>query len=614
MPLIDDLAASGQQAEISSVQISTINLLNSEVASKLFPHVQLTNSENLSFFEFVFCNSLPKKNARGRAFTPKVLMNSFASLNDQLIDYEHMLGANGIGSNDDRVIGHVKATRFSLPHELETASAREIANLTAPLPAYGLGALFNRVSGVSKIIEGRSRTPWKVSMECGHDYKDACFLYENEFIPVLDAEIAMRECVTKTSVKPFKSRDLTLCLGGEDRFVDFWGLALTQNPADESAEILSIASGRGPELASKKIFFMPMTSFSNFGVEIANKSVDKKLEEFASLSIIGETEPDSEGGHRHSILSNLQVLPANGHSHYRAELIVTRGSSPRITGITDIHAEYLSSYDGLSSGKHHEHCHLIDIPLKGKYPTSDPDSDSEVASKEREELMTQTMEQLLNRLEKLVGNIGGGTDEQKQQTQSEIASLKTQIQEMNSEKVREEDRKAYVDGLIKEGKLVTKEVADAAVADAIKETNDANEAKIKESEIKSARLLKCSEANIDLDVEFEGVKAMDGGPMTLRKRLEMIPIDDAGEQQFSMDFALWSKSPDLLKHDEESQEQTGQQKEAASKTVKPATTAKRTVSLVGGAPAADTKAGETASQVDETPAHLLGRRAFSSKN
>lgn len=611
MPLIDDLAASGQQAEISSLKITTINLLNSEVASKLFPHVQLPSSEHLSFFEFVFCNSLPQKNARGRAFTPKVLANSFASLNDQLIDYEHMLGANGIGSADDKVIGHVKATRFSLPQELETASAREIATLTDPLPAYGLGVLFNRVSGVDKIIGSRSRTPWKVSMECGHDYKDACFLYENEFIPVLEAEVAMRECVTKTSVKPYKSRDLTLCLGGKDRYVDFWGLALTQNPADESAEILSIASGRGPELASKKIFFMPMTSFSDAGVEIANKSVDKKLEEFASLSIIGETEPDSEGGHRHSILSNLQVLPFNGHSHYRAEYIITRGSIPRITGITDVHMERLS-HDELSSGKYHEHSHLIDIPLKGKYPTSDPESDSEVASKEREELMTQTMEQLLNRLEKLVSSIGGGTDEQKRQTQSEIASLKTQIQEMNSEKAQKEDREAYVDGLIKEGKLVTKEVADAAVADAVKKTNEDNEAKIKESEIKNARLLKCSEAKIDLDVEFEGVLAQDGGPMTLRKRLDMIPLDEVGEQQFSMDFSLWSKSPDLLKQSDES-EATGQQKEAASKTAKPVTT-KRTVSLVGGDPAeSSTKAGETASQEEEIPAHLMGRRAFAKK-
>ena len=526
-----------------------------------------------------------------------------------------MIEANGFGSRGDRIVGHVKATRFDIPQEVASLTPIEMAFSNVPLSAFGLGALFNRSRDVENILAkkiSKSR-PWKVSMECGHKWKDACLLYENEFIPVMDAEIAMRDCIQQSTVKPYKGRKLAVCLGGVDKQVDYWGLALTQAPADEDSDILGFISGGSKELASKKIFYMPMYDFSGSAVEVASRDVDKMIEECASISVIGETCPDCDGGHTHKILSNLQVMPENGHSHYCPSFILKRGSNPSLTGVTDSHTDY-PPHSEVSSGKSVTHVHMIDIPLKGKYETPDMDEDespsiSSIFGKDKE----MKLEDLLKKLDDVVGKIPASTEAGKETSIPEIASLRQEIANYNREKDIEADRKSYLESLIKDGVVLTKEVAAAAVEEAVKNTKAENEAALKAAEVKNARIQRCMESKIDLGIEFEGIKSEDGTAMTLRKRVEMIPVDEAGDRQFEMDLATWGSNPALLVEEAKTvvkEEAKAEVKaEAASKTAG----TRRTISAVGGGPAATEIASTIETPTPEArkiPAHLQGRRAI----
>jgi hypothetical protein len=588
MPLLDDLIASNEVfTEKAEAASSELSFISAEKAKEMFPGVSLTESKNIVYFPFKLCHSYPSANGNQKIFMPKVLENSFASLNDQLIDYNHQLEQNG--HSQDRIIGHVKSTAFTAPKEiLELSSLSDkktissaIASIKEPIPVFGLGALFLRSGIVSEKISSIGKSAWKVSMECGHRWKDGCFLYENEVIPVADAELGMKMCVVDGGgIKPYKGKPLYACLGGIDGSVDFWGVAITQNPADPNADILNFIAAKNSELSSKKVFYMPFYEFSGRQLEVANTTVDNKIKELASISVIGETEP-SEDGHTHQILSNLTVLPSNGHDHYLYDFSISRGSKPALTGVTGTRTEceYKQSvpYDYVSSGK--THLHLINISLTGKYGSQKNDSElSSLQEKERK----QKMDEILKALEQLNEKLSATT--QSPEIASLISSIKKQADENSFKKDIENAQKSFLESKLASGEILTKEKADEMVQAAVSEAEENHKKEIELNNIKASRLEKCITANINLDTAFENIKDENGNPITLRNRLEMIPCDDHGNQQFEFDFSAWASNPNFVKKQEQ------QAAEAASKS---GASAKVVVATASAGPVSETASNES---------------------
>lgn len=643
MPYVDDLMASGLKARetFSATVEEALKQITYEEASLMFPDVKLNQSQHLSYFPFRFCHSLPSVNGRGRAFTPATLQNSFASMNDQLIDWEHYLESNGTGKND-RIIGHVKATRFEGPAKKkaagETASSgklsnKEIAGITEkPFPAIGLGALFLRAKGVDQAIDNHvnGTQKWKTSMECGHLWKDAWLLYRDELIPLSDAELGMKDCIKADHVLPYRSHELAVCLGGLDGKVDFWGLGFTTNPADSNADIFSFVAGHNQELASKKIFYMPFYGFHGTQLEVASKPVDKMVEELASIGILGETDACDDDGHSHYVLSNLSVIPSGGHAHTLGgysdgQVSISRGSNPTLTGVTDLHTAYHPHDGSVSSGKSHSHRHMINIPLKGKYKEdvtgSDVASLESTLSKELEMKLTD----VLAKLDLMVktADPAKATDPT---FIAEMANLRKEVAISVQEELSEEGKKTYLESQVKAGKILSKEAADQLVADAVKEANDKAAAELKAQQTRHARLESLTKAGINLDAEFEGIKNAEGKQMTLRNRVEMIPTDEAGDALFGMDMPLWASNP-ALKLDPPAEGTGGAGGttvvDSVTTTEVPAETAsngtkKKVIpqvkAIAGAGPGddAEKKAREIAAN-KSIPSHLQGRRAISAR-
>jgi len=635
MPLLDEWIANPEpQAEMFSASSEKLCMITREVASAMFPNVVLHDSPNIAYFNFKLCNSYPKFNIKGRGFMPHVLSKSFASANDQLIDWEHQLRDHGVGTND-RIIGHVKATRFHIPDTVaELASsptrlAKEVASF-APIPVDALGALFLRAQGVQRAIDNHlaKREKWAVSMECGHHWSDAQFYYRGEFIPACDAELAMRDCVTPSRIADFKGHKLNAVLGGFDKQVNFWGVGFTKDPADTDADIYNFSGGTPRELASKKVFYMPLMSFEGQAAEVASANVDKAIAEVASIEVLGETEPNEPDGHRHFILSNLMVMPSVGdkpHQHHLQTFSISRGSNPAVTGHTDSHTEYGPE---VSSGK--THMHLVKIPLKGKYKTDGSEDTTHIdplVSEEASAMSTILKDQLAKQAE-LLAKLATAPDLAAAKIISgELASVQAVITTEVSKQGTEAERKTFLEGLVAAGTYVTKEKADAAVQEAVaakeKELKAATDAALAEQAKRSERLLKCQELKIDLATEFTGLKNAAGGTLTLKDRLEAIPLDANGDTQFQADLSLWAVS--AKKEDPVvttvatsadgttvvKQETTAA--EAASKGAKPGV---KQIPMAGAGPTAEKEVasgGGSASSGTATavPKHLAGRRKVS---
>lgn len=541
----------------------------------MFPGVQLNASKHLYYFPFKLCNSFPQRNMRGRMFLPQVLSNSFASLTDQLIDVDHMLDDNGtLSSGTERIVGFVKATNFLLPENYNFVPGAKVSaelNNIKPIPVYALGTLFSRARGVRQAVEKhlKGEESWKVSMECGHKWHDAYFYHRGEFIPISDAEIGMKDCVQPDSVKQFKGEELSVCLGGLNGRVDFWGCAVTRTPADPDAHILNFFAGTSPELASKKIFHLPFYSLNDSEFkEVANKSkdeteaVDKAIKEISNVQVLGQTESTSDG-HSHFVLSNGIIVPENGHTHFVSQFLISRGTNPTYTGVTDTHHSRVkatgecaccgSSCVADCQCVEFQHLHLINIPLKGKFK---PDGSVETEqidsllssgnSESEDEAMAKasaTVNELLAKIDGAVERlVKATTDTDKKGIEAEIASTRKEIAAITSQQETEESRQQWLNSLVEKGEYVSKEKADAAVVAATTTAKEDEKKKydqqLKDQQIRNDRLQKLTALNFDLEQQFQGVTDKDGKPVTIKSRIDMIPTDDAGETQFKIEYQL----------------------------------------------------------------------------
>ncbi len=542
--LADVIARNGNSViamERSECELSGLELASLDQVRNLFPGVELCDSENLVYFPFKVCHTLPTVNKRGRAFTAPVLARSFPSLRDQMLNVDHQLAANFPGVKD-QIAGHIKAARFAMPTEV--ANVNELAYIPAqPLPVMCLGVAYRRSENGKKVIDSHfnRKSKWASSMECSHNWEEACLLYEGEIIPLTDADSAMLECIEMKQVRPYKTRPLALMLGGTKGIVDFRGAALTESPADPGADVLSFVSAKNQDLATRSVFFMPGRFNEYTNSEVASVGADKEITELASVTVIGETEPHADDGHKHLILSDTTVFPSNGHSHSMRSMAISRGSKPKLSFVTNEH--YHSAVAGNDGRlRDHIHSHMGSIPLTGKYSAkgeADASSTEDANATTILELseMKKTISQLTGELASKSAELVAAKDEATRiAIAKDIATINTEIANVNSDSEIASKIEAGIKAKVDSGELVTKEKAAELAVAAEKKVKDEVTAKEENAKKLTARVEKIKTVGLNPDFVVDKVGDVE---RTARVVAESLPLDDSGESTFSTLLSSW---------------------------------------------------------------------------
>ena len=200
-----------------------------------FAKVRWEPNRKLAYVKAELCHSMPLFNSKRRGFTPQTLANSYKSIVNQLIDFEHRLKFYGAAS--DKICGAIAAVE--IPEKIESFIAEN-----KPVPMSILFALFRKADGVEEALEEMAGevNPWKTSMECEYS-PDHCALWDGEKATAwTEAPMEMKECVKQDTVDDYASKPLYLLMGGMNGEVLFTGGALTKWPADKTAKVIQVAA------------------------------------------------------------------------------------------------------------------------------------------------------------------------------------------------------------------------------------------------------------------------------------------------------------------------------------------------------------------------------------
>lgn len=211
---------------------SNASLVNESIE---FAGKKYTPNRKLAYIKAELCHSIPLFNSKRRGFTPQTLANSYKSVVNQLIDFEHRL--KFYGATTDKICGAIAAVEF--PEKVESFITEN-----KPVPMSILFALFRKAEGVEEALEEMAEevNPWKTSMECEYS-PDNCALWDGEKATAwTEAPIEMRECVKQDTVDDYASKPLYLLMGGMSGEVLFTGGALTKWPADKAAKVIQVAA------------------------------------------------------------------------------------------------------------------------------------------------------------------------------------------------------------------------------------------------------------------------------------------------------------------------------------------------------------------------------------
>lgn len=539
--------------EMASSDSLAMRQLSETEIKKLFPAVQLGDTEHVAYVPTRMCHSLPKVNRRGRAFFPQVIKNSARSAQDNLVDLDHILKKHK--HPHDKVIGHIKAVSFDPENtwEVQIASAPNQSLLIPKLavPLYALMALFKRTEDGNDIVDQclKSRRKWKSSMECVAQPASCGFIYEDKYIEFANADSDMIECVEKTRVRPYKGKNLSFILGGLDGTVDFCGIGLTVSPADTDCDVLGMFASTLKETASTKNS-MPIRQFKigfpqekrEEALEIANVRIEEMLEEKAALVVIGQTQPSGTDNHIHDVLSDGTILPYGGHSHGVESIQIVTGTKPRYTGKCSTSYEYMRSPEGRELP--YVHVHLFDILLKGKRSGSGSEVPAdETSSLGDDEVFTSEeimgIKDRLQKLEERLGSLGATP------SITEVASIKEEIRQLRqSEEVANAISEGVTDKLTS-GEFVTKEKHDADIAAAEKKAKDEAEAEAKKREAitkkLSDRIAEVTKIGVDVEAQEEGATK------TVREIISAIEFDERGDREFSRELDRIKLKVQLMK-------------------------------------------------------------------
>jgi hypothetical protein len=234
----------------------------------VFNGVTYLPSDELAWFQYIMCHSLPDFNAHRYGMTIPTLVRSAASARDQLLNFRHLIVDNDAKLTEDRIIGHIKdiyvPTAEWIEKGLITADYRPMDKLAEGMPVYALGCLYKRAKGMDRVIAEHlaSGGRWATSMECNFLWPNAGVFVDGKITPLLDAPVELAEAVLPNPVTgepatySYQGKKVYLVGGGEDGEVSFVGGALTMYPADSKANILKmVAEYKDEPPKTKKVFY-----------------------------------------------------------------------------------------------------------------------------------------------------------------------------------------------------------------------------------------------------------------------------------------------------------------------------------------------------------------------
>lgn len=545
--------------------------LSMEQACAIFPDLENYSGDSVVYVPVNMAHSLPSRNLKGRGFSDAVLRRSAAGLQDSLVNDEHRMGS--------QFLGHVKAAVFD-PSGLREVASSLFDDDCKGKPLVALTALYLRNPKVSEVInEHTSGDSWFVSMECVHNLRDDAAFYDGEFIPLTEAPRNMLACIGSGSVASYRGKELTLALGGEDGNVRFDAIAFTKSPADKNGDVLGFYT---PRSASKRFFpgLDMVTTASREAASFSLKLAGKHREKSA-ISVIGQTEPASDG-HVHDITSSLNILIANGHSHYFAVQSLDLGSKPVFTGLTGEH--YL--YDDMGN-QASVHSHLVSIPLR---PSKVRDAASTVDEGDFRMKLFAQIRELGSRLDKALekGKSKTGDDDDKN---GDVIKIARELASVDLDKALKE----ALDERLTSGDFVKKEDSEKAV----KEASDAAVLSYqKHVEVITAREKKVSDLGIKLDhvISGEGDDAV-----TVRSLIGNFPTDTDGGKSFDSQLALMTA---LVPNVDDDEARKKLDEEAAAKDSEESREAASILTKI-------VAAGTTGTKISSGAARKVGRHLFS---
>ena len=193
-----------------------------------------------AYFTFTLVHSWPNINGNGVTFSAKTLERSHATIKDNPIDVDHKLEGNGMPLfNGNEIIGH-----------MIDSSVEVVDGVTSILVA---GVMYKRVDKALDIIVDLSSggSEWATSMEVLYKPDDSGFmLADNTYIPLADADESLVDAFQSGS-SLYDGQKFGFLAGGtgedgDGANVNFWGAAMTEDPADKNATVHTMVASKMP--------------------------------------------------------------------------------------------------------------------------------------------------------------------------------------------------------------------------------------------------------------------------------------------------------------------------------------------------------------------------------
>jgi len=261
-------------------------------------------SKTNAYIECFLSHSFPTVFAFGCCLHPATVARSYLSLRDQNVNIGHIIRAyDPEGTARDRIIGSVVSVGFPPAPSLNQPSQSQVESsgvwqVTAGTPP-GIRAvmsIFKQASGVDRILgqQQSGRKKWSVSVEYTYSLAESGFLVQNDdnikssvatellraqdtpkdfmslgwwYVPVAKASKELNDCWDRKKgmiARKWKGANTLLLQGGLTGNIDYMGIALTDKPAEPTAELGAVLAEKPKELQ----VMQPMQLFCDFAKNI----------------------------------------------------------------------------------------------------------------------------------------------------------------------------------------------------------------------------------------------------------------------------------------------------------------------------------------------------------
>ena len=273
-----------------------------------------TSDLSKAYFTYTLLHSFPLINSNGITFGYPLLKRYIASAQNNPINVDHKMAGNPsyVYEGEDVIVGNM--VHIYMDGDSEISSTELFPS--KPVAVKVVGCLWKRVPRATEILEDIANgISWKNSMEVLRD--------ENQDVLFAGSEVFYQED-SKYEIMLDKYQSGQYHLGNQigkgaggtglrdDDFANFWGSALTMQPADKEASIDSVVAKERPEFMAlvassehnmntkiikkstggnmDKLFITTDGTFENTTIKVGDKEIGSFDDFYMGLGKYGETE------------------------------------------------------------------------------------------------------------------------------------------------------------------------------------------------------------------------------------------------------------------------------------------------------------------------------------